>query len=231
MDEMNERTAMLIGTDNVERLKNSRVAVFGIGGVGSYAAEALARSGVGSLTLIDHDVVAGSNINRQLIALNSTIGKYKADVMKERILDINPNACVAAEKLFFLPGEESRLSWDFDYIADAVDNITAKIHLVLTAQEKGIPIISSMGTGNKLDGSRFRIADIYETSVCPLAKVMRKELKSRSVSELKVVFSDEPPQKPMGSGRTPSSIAFVPSCAGLIIAGEIVRDLCSIKLM
>jgi tRNA A37 threonylcarbamoyladenosine dehydratase len=242
------RTELLLGKEAMEKLQNSRVAVFGIGGVGGYVCEALARSGVGAFDLIDDDKVCLTNLNRQIIATYKTIGKYKTDVMKERILDINPKADVRVHKCFFLPENADEFPYeDYDYMVDAVDTVTAKISLVMKAQEKHIPIISSMGAGNKLDGSQFKVADIYKTKVCPLAKVMRRELKKRGVKKLKVVYSEEQSIRPIEdmsiSCRTscvcppgakhkcterrdiPGSVAFVPSVAGLIIAGEVVKDL------
>ena len=215
----------------MKKLSDARVAVFGIGGVGGYTAEALARSGVGALDLIDNDTVSITNLNRQIIALHSTLGKYKVDVMKERILDINPNASVKTYRCFYLP--ESRDEFDFsayNYVVDAVDTVSAKIDLVLKAQELGTRIISSMGAGNKLDPTAFEIADIFSTSVCPLARVMRTELKKRGINRLKVVYSKEKPlsssEKPAGSRRSvPGSTAFVPSVVGLIIASEVIKDL------
>ena len=242
------RTELLLGKDAMEKLHDSRVAVFGIGGVGGYVCEALARSGVGAFDLIDDDKVCLTNLNRQIIATHKTIGKYKTEVMKERILDINPNADVQIHNCFFLPENADEFPYEeYDYMVDAVDTVTAKIALVMKAQERHIPIISSMGAGNKLDGSQFRVADIYKTKVCPLAKVMRRELKKRGVKKLKVVYSEEMPTRPVEdmaiSCRTncvcppgakhkcterrdiPGSVAFVPSVAGLIIAGEVVKDL------
>ena len=238
------RTELLLGKEAMEKLKNSRVAVFGVGGVGGYVCEALVRSGVGAFDLIDDDKVCLTNLNRQIIATRKTIGKYKTDVMKERILDINPDADVRIHQCFFLPENAD----DFPFEEDAVDTVTAKIALVMKAKELNVPIISSMGAGNKLDGSQFKVADIYKTKVCPLAKVMRRELKKRGVRKLKVVYSEEVPTRPIEdmsiSCRThcicppgaahkcterrdiPGSVAFVPSVAGLIIAGEVVKDLC-----
>ncbi len=227
MSEAWSRTELLLGQEAVERLAKARVAVFGIGGVGSYAAEALARSGVGSLDLIDSDRVAASNLNRQIIALHSTLGRYKTEVMRERILDINPHACVRIYNCFYLP--ETAELFDFsvyDYVVDAIDTVTGKIELVMQAREAGTPVISSMGAGNKLDPSAFEVADIYATSVCPLARVMRRELKARGVKSLKVVYSREKARKPQENGeRVPGSVAFVPAAAGLVLAGEVVRDL------
>lgn len=244
------RTELLLGKDAMDRLSGSRVAVFGIGGVGGYVCEALVRSGVGHFDLIDDDKVCLTNLNRQIIAAHKTIGQYKVDVMQERILDINPDAEVRTYKCFFLPENADEFPFEeYDYVVDAVDTVTAKIELVMKAQEKNVPIISSMGAGNKLDGSQFRVADIYKTKVCPLAKVMRRELKKRGVEKLKVVYSEEMPTRPIEdmaiSCRTncicppgakhkcterrdiPGSVAFVPSVAGLIIAGEVIKDLCN----
>lgn len=227
------RTALLLGEEGLHKLQRSRVAVFGIGGVGGYVAEALARSGIGTLDLIDRDTVSLSNINRQIIALHSTVGKYKAEVMKERIHDISPDTQVNARVCFFLP--ENAHEFDFsqyDYVVDAVDTVSAKIQIIVQAKEAGAPVISSMGAGNKLDPSRFEVADIYKTSVCPLAKVMRRELKKRNIKDVKVVYSKEEPIRPMEnirdeeSGKViPGSLAFVPSAAGLILASQVVRDL------
>ncbi len=242
------RTELLLGKEAMEKLKNAKVAVFGIGGVGGYVCEALVRSGVGAFDLIDDDKVCLTNLNRQIIATRKTIGKYKTDVMKDRILEINPDARVEVHKCFFLPENADEFPFEeYDYIVDAVDTVTAKISLVMKAQEMNVPIISSMGAGNKLDASQFRVADIYKTKVCPLAKVMRRELKKRGVKKLKVVYSEEQPTRPVEdmaiSCRTncicpsgaahkcterrdiPGSVAFVPSVAGLIIAGEVVKDL------
>ena len=228
---MQSRTEALIGKSAVEKLKNSRVAVFGVGGVGGYVAEALARSGVGVIDLIDSDKVSVSNINRQIVALRSTIGKYKTEVMAERIKDINPNAKVNVYNIFYL--DETANEFDFsayDYIVDAVDTVSAKISIVERAYALNIPVISSMGAGNKLNPTAFEVEDIYKTSVCPLAKVMRRELKKRGVEKLKVVYSKEEPKISElidgDSGkRAPASISFVPSVVGLIIAGEVIKDL------
>lgn len=217
------RTEGLLGEEAVKHLHQCRVAVFGVGGVGGFTVEALARSGVGTIDIIDKDTVCESNLNRQIIALQDTIGREKVEVMKERILAINPKAVVNAHKCFFLP--ETREQFDFskyDYVVDAVDTVTAKIELVMACKEVGTPIISSMGAGNKLDPTAFEVADIYKTSVCPLARVMRRELKKRDVKHLKVVYSKE---EPVVRKETPASIAFVPSVAGLIIAGEVIKDL------
>lgn len=239
------RTEMLLGEEAMGRLARSRVAVFGVGGVGGYVCEALARSGVGALDLIDKDKVALSNLNRQIIATHKTVGREKTDVMRERILEINPEALVRIYPCFFLPeNADSFPLEEYDYVVDAVDTVTAKIELVMRAREAGVPIISSMGAGNKLDASAFRVADIYDTRVCPLARVMRRELKKRHVEHLKVVYSEEEPiighavdEAEKCGGETagsnaetlrrsvPGSVAFVPSVAGLIIAGEVVKDL------
>lgn len=242
------RTELLLGKKSMERLANARVAVFGVGGVGGYTVEALVRSGVGTIDLIDDDKVCLTNLNRQIIATRKTVGQYKADVMKERILEINPNAVVHVHKCFFLPENSDEFDFSqYSYVVDAVDTVTAKIALVLKAQEAGVPVISSMGAGNKLNPADFEVADIYKTSVCPLAKVMRRELKKRGVKHLKVVYSKEKPITPIEdmsiSCRSncicppdaahkcterraiPGSIAFVPSVVGLIIAGEVIKDL------
>lgn len=220
------RTELLLGKEAIDRLLRSRVAVFGIGGVGGYVCEALVRSGVGAFDLVDSDKVSTTNINRQIIASHSTVGKYKTEVMKERMLDINPDVDVRIHNCFFLPENADGFPFEeYDYVVDAVDTVTAKIALVMKAQEKDIPIISSMGAGNKLDAGMFRVADIYKTKVCPLAKVMRRELKKRGVKKLKVVYSEEEPIK---RSAVPGSVAFVPSAAGLMIAGEVVKDLCGI---
>ena len=236
MREEFSRTEMLLGADAMDRLARSRVAVFGVGGVGGYVCEALARSGVGALDLIDKDKVAVSNINRQIIATRETVGREKTEVMRERILSINPEARVRVYPCFFLPENADSFPFgEYDYVVDAVDTVTAKIALVMKAGECHIPIISSMGAGNKLDGSLFHVTDIYQTKVCPLARVMRRELKKRGVKELKVVYSEEKPILPKGepeSGdetrKSPGSTAFVPSAAGLLIAGEVVKDLIKI---
>ena len=242
------RTELLFGKEAMDKLAGSKVAVFGIGGVGGYVCEALVRSGVGAFDLIDDDKVCLTNLNRQIIATRSTVGKYKTDVMRDRMLDINPKVDVEVHKCFFLPENADDFPWDsYDYVVDAVDTVTAKIALVMKCKEKSIPIISSMGAGNKLDGSQFKVADIYKTKVCPLAKVMRRELKKRGVKKLKVVYSEEIPTRPIedmaiscrdncicppGAEHKcterrdiPGSVAFVPSVAGLIIAGEVAKDL------
>ena len=246
------RTELLFGKEAMDKLAGSKVAVFGIGGVGGYVCEALVRSGVGAFDLIDDDKVCMTNLNRQIIATRSTVGKYKTDVMRDRMLDINPKVDVEVHKCFFLPENADDFPWDsYDYVVDAVDTVTAKIALVMKCNEKNIPIISSMGAGNKLDASKFQVADIYKTKVCPLAKVMRRELKKRGVKKLKVVYSEEQPTRPIEdmsiSCRThcicppgakhkcterrdiPGSVAFVPSVVGLIIAGEVVKDLSANK--
>ena len=216
------RTEKLIGEQAIEKLKNARVAVFGVGGVGSYVVEALARAGVGQIALFDNDEVNLSNINRQLIALHSTIGRKKVDVAKERILDINPDARVESYPVFYLPENADEFPLDkYDYVVDAIDTATAKIELAVRAKKSGVPIISSMGTGNKLLNTEFEITDIYKTSVCPLARVMRKELKKRGIKSLTVLYSKEQPRKTEGA---PASISYVPSAAGLVIAGHIIRE-------
>ncbi len=216
------RTEPVIGKEGLEKLWNSRVAVFGIGGVGGYAVEALVRAGVGTIDIIDKDDVDVTNINRQIIATQKTVGRDKVDVMKERICDIDPEITVNAHKCFFLPETE----WDFsqyDYVIDAIDTVTAKLDLIERAKAADVPVISSMGTGNKLDPTRFEVTTINKTSVCPLAKVMRRELKKRGITDLKVVYSQEEPLKQ--GERTPASISFVPPVAGLILAGEVIKDL------
>lgn len=238
------RTELLLGQPALEKLRASRVAVFGIGGVGSFTAEALARSGLGRFLLVDDDLVCLTNINRQLIALHSTVGRPKVDVMAERIRDINPHAEVETRQAFYLP--ENADAFDLsrlDYIVDAVDTVSAKVELAVRAHKAGVPLVSCMGAGNKLDPTRFEVADLFTTSVCPLCKVMRKELKARGLTSLNVVYSKEPPVEPVETGaspcrhgdgstgtvrrRIPGSVAFVPSVAGLILAGVVVRDLCA----
>lgn len=246
------RTELMFGKEAMDIFKNARVAVFGIGGVGGYTVEALARTGIGSIDIIDDDKVCLTNINRQIIATRKTVGKYKVDIMKERILEINPNAIVNAHQCFYSAETAERFDFtQYDYIVDAIDTVSAKIEMILRAQEKNIPIISCMGAGNKLDPTRFEVTDIYKTSICPLAKVMRKELKVRGVKKLKVLYSQEPAKKPLedmavscktncicppGAERKctarrqiPGSNAFVPSVAGLIIAGEVIKDLSGIR--
>lgn len=227
MENQFSRTELLIGKDNIEKLHNAKVAIFGIGGVGSYVAEGLARSGIGNFILVDNDILSLSNLNRQIIATTKTIGQPKVEVAKERILEINPNANVEIYKEFFMPDTKGILNKDISYIVDAIDTVTAKIELVVRANDLNIPIISCMGTGNKLDPTRFEISDIYKTSVCPLAKVMRKELRVREIKKLKVVYSKEEPIRMniTNSKQVPGSISFVPSVAGLIIAGEVVKDI------
>ena len=227
------RTKLLLGKDAVETLAKKRVAVFGVGGVGGFVCEGLVRAGIGELDIIDKDTVALSNINRQLIALHSTVGVNKVDVLEKRLKDISPELILRKHKCFFLP--ETSDSFDFreyDYVVDAIDTVTGKIELVLKAKEAEVPIISAMGAGNKLDSTAFQVADIYKTSVCPLARVMRRELKKRGVDRLKVVYSKEEPVKPVfreGEKVVPGSISFVPSVMGLIIAGEIIKDLTGIN--
>lgn len=242
------RTELLFGHEAMETLSKARVAVFGIGGVGGYTVEALARSGVGTFHLFDDDKVCLTNLNRQLIATRSTVGKYKVEVMKERILDINPKAIVHAHQTFFMPDVADQYDFhEYDYVVDAIDTVTGKIELIIRAQAADVPVISAMGAGNKLDPTKFEVTDIYKTSVCPLAKVMRKELKKRGVKKCKVVYSKELPKQPIedmsisckkncicppGAERKctdrrqiPGSTSFVPSVAGLIIAGEVIKDL------
>ena len=229
------RTELLLGTDSTKRLADAKVAVFGVGGVGGYVVEALARSGVGSLVLVDHDTVSLSNINRQLIATHSTVGRYKVDVMRERILDINPNARVEVRNCFYLPENANTFDFrEYSYVVDAVDTVTAKLEITMPAKEAGVPAISCMGAGNKLDPTKFQVTDIYKTSMCPLAKVMRRELKKRGVKKLKVVYSTEEPKRPLEElsqadeitgKRPPGSVALVPSVAGMILAGEVIKDL------
>lgn len=224
------RTEMLFGNDSTEKLKLKKVLVFGVGGVGGYVCEALARTGVGTIDIVDNDKVSVSNINRQIIALHSTVGEYKTEVMKRRMLDINPNISTTIYNIFYLP--ETSCEFDFskyDYIVDAIDTVSGKIELVLQAQASNTPIISSMGAGNKIDPCAFEVSDIYKTSVCPLARVMRTELKKRGVKHLKVVYSKEEPiqvQSTEAQGkRAPGSCAFIPSVIGLIIASEVIKDL------
>lgn len=225
MPSKDDRTKLLIGNDGVEALKNSKVAIFGLGGVGSYVTESLARAGIGKLIIVDHDEVDITNINRQLIATHDTIGKPKVEVEKSRILSINPECEVKDFQEFFTKDSKGILDNSIDYIVDCVDTVTAKIEIVQQAKALGVPVISSMGTGNKLDPTRFEVTDIYKTSVCPLAKVMRKELRARGIDSLKVVYSKEEPIKREEDKRTPGSISFVPSVAGLIIAGEVIKDI------
>ncbi len=234
------RTELLIGKEGVEKLQNAKVAIFGIGGVGTFVVEGLARAGVGSFVLVDNDKISLTNLNRQLIAARKTIGKYKVDVMKERILEINPNARVETYKEFYMPNSKQEIiDKTLDYVVDSIDTVTAKIELVMNCNKLGIPIISAMGTGNKLDPTRFEITDIYKTSVCPLAKVMRKELRKRGIEKLKVIYSKEEPikhktmennieisqEEAQAKRQVPGSISFVPSVAGLMISGEVIKDL------
>ena len=233
------RTAMLLGQEAVERLERATVAVFGLGGVGSYTAEALARAGVGRLLLVDGDTVADSNRNRQLIALCSTVGQPKAEAMARRVRDINPACRAEAHTVFYLPGEGQGLVDGCDFVADAVDTVAAKLALAEECRDKGVPLVSAMGCGNKLDPTRFRTADIADTSVCPLCRVMRRELKRRGIGHLPVVFSDEPPLRPderltgdelrQGKHALPGSLSFVPGAAGLVMAGYIIRRLAGIE--
>ncbi len=237
MSEELSRTELLYGKEAIKKLSSSRIAVFGIGGVGGYVTEALARSGIGALDLIDNDTVALSNINRQIIATHSSVGKYKVDVAAERIKDINPDCRIKVFKLFFLPDDQGDINFkDYDYIVDAVDTVTAKLTIIENAKKAGVPVISSMGTGNKLDPSSLKISDLYNTSVCPLAKVMRRECRKRGIDSLKVVYSEEEPRKPMENSPTdpvrrsiPGSTSFVPPTAGLMIAGEVIINLIGIN--
>ncbi len=234
------RTELIFGKDAMKRLSEARVAVFGIGGVGGYAVEALARSGIGELDLIDNDTVSVSNINRQIIALESTVGMYKTDAAKARIADINPDCRVNAYRTFFMPDTSSQFDFSlYDYVIDAIDTVTGKIEIIMKAQAAGVPVISSMGAGNKTDPTSFKVADIYSTSVCPLARAMRQQLKKRGVKKLKVVYSTEQSitpktdvllndELPPGRRSVPGSNAFVPSVAGLIIAGEVIKDIAGI---
>ena len=225
------RTTLLLGEEGVEKLKNARVAVFGVGGVGGYVVEALARSGVGALDLIDKDIVSLSNINRQIIALHSTVGRLKTEVAAERAKDINPDICVRVHNLFYLPETAEQFDFSkYDYVVDAIDTVSGKIALIEQAKRANVPVISSMGAGNKLNATAFEVADITKTSVCPLARVMRRELKKRGIEHLKVVYSKEEPLPSVltdeESGKPiPGSVAFVPSVVGLILAGEVIKDL------
>lgn len=237
MENLYSRTELLIGKDSLNKIKKFKIAIFGLGGVGSYVAEALARVGIGHFILIDNDIVSKSNINRQLIALNSTVGKLKVDIEKDRILDINPNAIVETYPIFFLKNENNIIDNSIDYVIDAIDTVTGKLEIIQSSKDLNINIISCMGTGNKLDPSKLEITDIYKTTMCPLAKIMRKELKNRGIQKLKVLYSKE---KPIELNKTyeeqllkdnknkrqiPGSISFVPSVAGLIIASEVIKDL------
>lgn len=237
------RTEILLGSEGIERLKNARVAVFGIGGVGGHAVEALARSGIGALDLVDYDTVSLTNLNRQIVALHSTIGKYKVDVMKDRVLDIHPEIQVVTHKCFYLPETAEQFDFSkYDYVVDCIDTVTGKIQLIEAAKTAGVPVISSMGAGNKLDPTQFQVTDIFKTSVCPLAKVMRRELKKRNIKNVKVVYSQEEPviakvqtkeQEELWSSNPrkmiPGSCAFVPSVAGLMLAGEVIKDIAAGK--
>ena len=225
MKEEFSRTEKVIGIDAVTKLNAAKVAVFGVGGVGGHAAEALVRAGIGRIDLIDFDTVSVSNINRQIVALHSTVGKKKVDVLKERFLDINNSLCINIYDIFYNEETEHLINLlDYDYIIDAIDSVSAKIHLIKSAYEKGVPIISSMGTGNKLDATAFKVSDIYKTSVCPLAKVMRYELKKVGVKKLKCVYSEE---LPVIKATPPGSMPYVPATAGLILAGEVIKDIVS----
>ena len=234
--EQTSRTRLLLGDAAMEKLKNARVAVFGLGGVGGYVVEALARSGIGALDLVDHDTISLTNLNRQLLATHSTLGKSKAQVAADRVADIDPSIQVTIHETFYLPETAGEFDFtQYDYVVDAIDTVTGKLTLALAAQEAGVPIISSMGTGNKLDPTAFRVADISQTRGCPLARIMRKECKKRGIRALKVVYSEEEPvtpgssegleEMPEGRRSLPGSVAFVPSVAGLIIAGEVIKDL------
>ena len=221
------RTELLIGKEGIEKLQKAKVAIFGIGGVGSFVVEGLVRAGIEKFILVDNDIVDLTNLNRQVIATRKTVGKPKVEVAKERILEINPNANVEIYQEFFMPESKDVFDNTVDYIVDSIDTVTAKIELVMRANKLNIPIISSMGTGNKLDPTKFEVTDIYKTSICPLAKVMRKELRNRGIKELKVVYSKEEPVKldKAEQKQVPGSISFVPSVAGLIIAGEVIKDI------
>lgn len=222
-----QRTRQLLGSEEVNRLQNASVLLFGVGGVGGFTCEALARAGVGRIHIVDKDVVDITNINRQIIATHDTVGRPKVEVMKERILSINPAAVVEATECFYLPDRAAEFDFGaYDYVIDAIDNVSAKLSIICEAKAAGTPVISSMGTGNKLDPTRFEIADIHKTSVCPLAKVIRKGLKDRGIKDVKVLYSRE---EPVRTGlRTPASVSFVPSVAGLIIAGEVIKDLAGV---
>lgn len=231
MNDQFERTRMLIGQDNLDRLKEAKVLVFGVGGVGGYVCEALCRAGIGRIDIVDKDSVDITNINRQIIATYQTLGRPKVEVCRERMLSINPNIKVDARQCFYLPEKSEEFDFGaYDYVVDAVDNVTAKLDIICNAKAAGVPVISSMGTGNKLNPFMFKIADIEKTRVCPLAKVIRKELRKRGITGVKVLYSEEEPIKPAESRKdtakiTPASISFVPSCAGLMIAGRIVLDI------
>ena len=233
--EQYSRTRFLLGQDGMEKLKSAKVAVFGLGGVGSYVVEALARSGIGALELVDHDCISMTNLNRQLFATHDTIGMDKCEAAKQRVLSIDPSIAVTARKTFYMPDTAGQFDFSgYDYVVDAVDTVTAKLALIAAAKAAGVPIISSMGTGNKLDPTKFQIADISKTSVCPLARIMRKECAKRGLKHVKVLFSTEDPiapqcdsteEMPEGRRALPGSVAFVPSVAGLIIAGEVIQDI------
>lgn len=231
ISEQDSRSALLLGESALEKLKISRVAVFGVGGVGGYICEALARAGVGAIDIFDRDIVSVSNINRQIIATHKTVGRSKVGVMKERILDISPQCLVTANEVFYLPENADMYDLsEYDYIADAVDTVSAKLEIITRADKLGIPVISAMGAGNKLDPTAFEVSDIYKTQVCPLARVMRRELKARGIKKLKVVYSrEEPKHSELIDGESgkavPGSVSFVPSVMGLIMAGEIIKDL------
>lgn len=228
------RSQILLGEGSMKKLAKAKVAVFGIGGVGGYTTEALARTGIGSFVLIDDDKVCLTNINRQIIATKKTVGQYKVDIMRERILEINPDAQVEVRKCFYLPENAHEFNFrEYSYVVDAVDTVTAKLQIIVQAEECDVPVISCMGAGNKLDPTKFQVADLYETTMCPLAKVMRRECRKRGISKLKVVYSSEKPIKPLEGSQmkersVPGSVAFVPSAAGLIAAAEVVKDLCGL---
>lgn len=238
MDEFLSRTALMLGDNAVKKLQESRVAVFGVGGVGGYAVEALCRAGIGSLDIVDSDTVAPSNLNRQIIATRDTVGQYKVDAAEARIKSINPDCKVTKHRCFFLPETVGEFDFaSYDYVVDAIDTVTGKLELIRCAKEAGVPVISSMGAGNKLDPTAFRVADIEKTRVCPLARIMRKELKKRGISGVKCVFSEEipmdipQPERESGKAKrvTPGSVSFVPSVVGLIIAAEVVKDLTGVR--
>ena len=240
MKDQFSRTALLMGSDAVDRLGSCRAALFGVGGVGGFAAEAMVRAGLGGIDLFDDDVVCASNLNRQIVALHSTLGRPKVEVMRERLLDINPDVDAAARRMFYMPERAGEIEWErYDYIVDCIDTVTAKLDLIVQAARRGIPIISAMGAGNKLDPTAFEVAEISRTSVCPLARVMRQELRKRGVEHLKVVYSREPARVPRqeesaeapqaGRRSTPGSVSFCPSVAGLILAGEVVKDLSGVR--
>lgn len=236
MDNQFARTELLLGTDGMKRLNNAHVAVFGVGGVGGYAAEALVRSGIGTIDIFDNDTVSLTNLNRQIIAVHDTVGKYKVDIMAERAKSINPNVTVNAHRCFYMPDNADEFDFTkYSYIIDAVDTVTAKLEIIVRANEAHVPVISCMGAGNKLDATRFEVADIYETSVCPLARTMRRELRKRNITNLKVVYSKEEPllqedaenaETKGTSGRiAPGSVAYVPAVAGLIAAGYVINEI------